>query len=411
MRLSASFTALGSLIRPPKVKAGKKGWWGRRQARILARQLKAVMGANTAAAEAAATAAVLEEEVRRRDQQKDGMAAAADGKVSSSSDGASGGGAAPVRPAGWRSESGLSEGDDPFASMAFDQPAGEAPSAVLWGEGEDVYCIQLSVRSHVAKRLPPPPLGPADASAQRPVVGLTDAELLATQVMARHLSVVVSRNATEALRGAGASLPSAALAPLLVDGAAGAAGAASAGASGACGDAGAAAASGGDPLLDSENSQGLGGLSGGKADKAARGEWVLRKLHGLVDAVSALEKASLRERESQPSQGACRRLGSVLGGWACGRLGRCRSRPAHSRFTAAPALLTCRTSLPPVAALPSAAGLPAFMLVVHACTTLTRQCCACLTALDPQRGAQLHAHYMETRKPGRLLSSGGVVLS
>lgn len=33
------------------------------------------------------------------------------------------------------------------------------------------------------------------------------------------------------------------------------------------------------------------------------------------------------------------------------------------------------------------------MLVVHACVNLTRQCGACLTALDRERGAQLHEYY------------------
>ena len=155
MRLSAAFTALSSLIRPPKSKGGKKGWWGRRQARNLARQLKAAMGADTAAKEAAATAAVLEEEVRRRQLEKEAAAAAADGKLGSSNAGIGGGGgaggttssgAAAVAAAGpapgapgWRSESGLSEGDDPFASLADGLETGEAPAdcpSCLGGAGD-----------------------------------------------------------------------------------------------------------------------------------------------------------------------------------------------------------------------------------------------------------------------------------
>ena len=47
------------------------------------------------------------------------------------------------------------------------------------------------------------------------------------------------------------------------------------------------------------------------------------------------------------------------------------------------------------------------MMVVHACTMLSRQCCTCLTALDPKRGAQLHEHYLQTRQREQLLSAGG----
>ena len=54
---------------------------------------------------------------------------------------------------------------------------------------------------------------------------------------------------------------------------------------------------------------------------------------------------------------------------------------------------------PPTAHVPlspppcSAAGLPAFMLMAHACVNLTRQCGACFTALDAQRGAALHDYW------------------
>lgn len=42
------------------------------------------------------------------------------------------------------------------------------------------------------------------------------------------------------------------------------------------------------------------------------------------------------------------------------------------------------------------------MLVVHALISTTRQCGACLTALDAERGARLHAYYQAARKSGRL---------
>lgn len=42
------------------------------------------------------------------------------------------------------------------------------------------------------------------------------------------------------------------------------------------------------------------------------------------------------------------------------------------------------------------------MLVVHSCINLTRQCGACFTALDPERGAQLHAYFRAIRE-GRIM--------
>lgn len=100
-----------------------------------------------------------------------------------------------------------------------------------------------------------------------------------------------------------------------------------------------------------------------------------------------------------------------------GASGRAAGVGAGAGLCAASVLLRCLaagallTRPAPWLPLPSAAGLPAFSLLVHACTTLTRQCCACLTALDPQRGAELHAHYLQTRQPGRLLHGGDVILS
>ena len=45
------------------------------------------------------------------------------------------------------------------------------------------------------------------------------------------------------------------------------------------------------------------------------------------------------------------------------------------------------------------------MLVVHACVNLTRQCGACFTALDPERGGLLHQYWQATRNPDTLLRS------
>jgi hypothetical protein len=61
--------------------------------------------------------------------------------------------------------------------------------------------------------------------------------------------------------------------------------------------------------------------------------------------------------------------------------------------------------LPAAAAAALADGLAAFMLVVHACVNLTRQCGACFTALDPERGGLLHEYWQARRKPGMLLHS------
>lgn len=49
-----------------------------------------------------------------------------------------------------------------------------------------------------------------------------------------------------------------------------------------------------------------------------------------------------------------------------------------------------------------AAGLPTFMLVVNALVSTMRQCGACLTSLDAERGERLHAYYKAVRKSGRL---------
>ena len=49
----------------------------------------------------------------------------------------------------------------------------------------------------------------------------------------------------------------------------------------------------------------------------------------------------------------------------------------------------------------AAEGLPSFLLVVHAVVNMTRQCCACFTALDPERGAALRVYYHASRSESR----------
>ena len=46
----------------------------------------------------------------------------------------------------------------------------------------------------------------------------------------------------------------------------------------------------------------------------------------------------------------------------------------------------------------AAVGLASFLLIVHACATITRQCGACLTALDPVRGVVLHEYHTAARR-------------
>jgi hypothetical protein len=95
-------------------------------------------------------------------------------------------------------------------------------------------------------------------------------------------------------------------------------------------------------------SMGLSGLSsiGSGGTPEQRRQWVLHKLRGLVDAVKQLEVDAFSERSENANQ----------------------------------------------------TGLPAFMLMVHSCVNLTRQCGTCLTALDPEHGRQLHAYYREARE-------------
>jgi hypothetical protein len=50
-----------------------------------------------------------------------------------------------------------------------------------------------------------------------------------------------------------------------------------------------------------------------------------------------------------------------------------------------------------------AEGLPAFIFIVHALINLTRQAGACLTALDPQRGARLHGYFQAARLQSRMM--------
>lgn len=162
-------------------------------------------------------------------------------------------------------------------------------------------------------------------------------------------------------------------------------------------------------------SMGLSGLSsiGAGGTLQQRREWVLHKLHGLVDAVKQLEVAAYNERMADGTQGeaVCR---------CCGA-GPCRGVPAGMQRVACSvspqgcrSWCTCwpytswrRSSPHP------AAGLPAFMLVVHSCVNLTRQCGTCLTALDPEHGRQLHAYYhaaCEAAAKGRGLPKDAVTL-
>ena len=167
------------------------------------------------------------------------------------------------------------------------------------------------------------------------------------------------------------------------------------GAADAAGAADGAAAGGGEPGGGTARaSMGLTGLStiGADGSPQQRREWVLHKLCGLVDSIKLLEDSAYVERLADANQGGCwvlRPVGCCGSGGECGwpqpgRCGACRAgRGAHCaplRF--APT---------------SAAGLPAFMLVVHACVNLTRQCGACLTALDQDRGRQLHGYYIAAR--------------
>lgn len=117
VRLSAAFTALSTLIRPPKSK--KKKWWqvwkkGKKSKKSRKARKAAAAGGgggsangrgSAAADAAAATAAALEQEQQRRVRDKAAAAAAADGQQ--------------ARHAGSDSE-----GDDPFADLA-DGPTGE----------------------------------------------------------------------------------------------------------------------------------------------------------------------------------------------------------------------------------------------------------------------------------------------
>lgn len=298
VRLSAGFTALGSMIRPPKAKKGaKKGWkrWGKKRKAAAAGE--AAGGAAAAAASGGAATAQPQQQQQHRGgcmRPQSSLAAPLVGDVE-----AAAGAAADAADAA----------DDPFAEME--------------AEGSD-------------GALSPPP-----------VVGLSDSQLLSAQQMARHLSqVMVLHSSGEASGGGGGSssvhgsrhggeplspLEESSLERRHDDGEAG-------------GDGNGVAVAA--PAADGANKPSLGAstLAGAGTTSGERRDWVLAKLQALVDAVQQLEAASLREREEH-----------------------------------------------------QIAGLHSFLLLTHAVVNLTRQCGACFTALDPERGSALHQYFQAAR--------------
>ena len=136
VRLSAAFTALSTLIRPPKSK--KKRWWqvwkkgeqsskGRKSSKAAAADSRR----SAAADAAAATAAALDREQQRRTSAKLAAAAAADGQQQQQQQQQAQHGGPD------------SEGDDPFADLANGRTGGRMdnmaplrrPSSLCWMRG------------------------------------------------------------------------------------------------------------------------------------------------------------------------------------------------------------------------------------------------------------------------------------
>lgn len=133
VRLSAAFTALSTLIRPPKSK--KKKWWQfwkkaekrkGKKGRKGGKGGKAAGGASSsanglasgAADAAAATAAALEQEQQRRALSTAAAAAAADGEAAPDL-------AAQQQQHSQQAQHGGSDSDDPFAGLADGSPGGQ----------------------------------------------------------------------------------------------------------------------------------------------------------------------------------------------------------------------------------------------------------------------------------------------
>lgn len=323
VRLSAAFTALSSLIRPPKgKKKAKRGGKGERggtgkeqgaqvvvglqQARSGASGVKAESGQAGAAATAAPAAAV-------------GAAAgpaAAEGAAAGAAAEAAAAGLDPVPP-----QQRQRQQQQLLADLEVGEPAEDDPFAELADE-------------------------PPGCSTPR-VAASSDTQLPTAQQTARHLSRVVNRS-----QRAGSSTA-----------AAGSSTAAAGSGTGATsvGPAGEVLAHGGQVKGAFIPSQGPrlngGSLAAGSAgSEAVRGDWVQSKVMALVDSVKQLEEDAYKERLADAN----------------------------------------------------AAGLPAFMLVVHACLNTMRQCGACFTALDPKRGRQVHAYCQAARKTGRLTQPVGL---
>lgn len=121
MRLSAGFTALSSLIRPPKAKKKRRWPWQRGKEHKQHHKAAAALKEGSPEVVAAAAVAELEQEEQRRRLEKADSAATALAA-----------GTAVLRPA----PSDVESGDDPFAALA-DGRAGEPRCSVLPQRGRD----------------------------------------------------------------------------------------------------------------------------------------------------------------------------------------------------------------------------------------------------------------------------------
>ncbi|KAI3437663.1 hypothetical protein D9Q98_000113 [Chlorella vulgaris] len=307
VRLSAAFTALGTLICPLKAKKKGKQKKGKR---LVWRGRKP----QTAAADEAAGAAAAAERM-----QGGGVGLAAEQLAQYQG--------VPPRPQPgspldverfggdgvFESEGEEVEGDDPFAALEDEEHTGDGPS---------------------------------------PVVALSPSDVMSAQQMARHLSQVMRLHGSNARRGGqeGSSVAGEEAAKLsaMAEQPDGNLKAGASGSSRSLTEGFNAAAAAGGPAAAAKPAL-VGTADGCSLRGAQQRDWALLKLQALVDAVEALEAACLRERA------------------------------AHY----------------------NADGLPSFVLLVRALVNLTRQCGACFTALDEQRGATLHAYFNAARLAAR----------
>lgn len=321
VRLTAAFTALGSLIRPPKHKrrrfARLKNLARRRAAAAADGEAQAEVSPALATAAAAGGAATLGSAVSRPHSKARDIEGA--GEVHEAGDeeddpfaelGGSGG--------GWALGS---AGQQPLESAALSmrvslhpitQAAQCAAACALCALPRWLCRKQLLTCGGGAPAPPPlaafptslltrfqsvsPLLAPPADDEPLPVVALSESQLMSAQQMARHLSSMRRHASGDSDGGRGAAdagaaateydAPAAALAKLspLAE---------------------AAGADGGDAV----GGGGLGNSPGAGAEQ--RRDWALAKLAALVGAVEQLEAAALRERKAHPDAGAPWRFASL----------------------------------------------------------------------------------------------------